>query len=331
MHAPPLRVPAHHHGGVPARLPDDRPFTTADALRVGLSRRELDALIEAGAVTRKSHGRYAKTSANYLVRAHVVARLNELKSQSDATFVVAHHTAAVIHGLRTPSLPAAGMLTVLCAPSTRRPAYNDDVIILPANYVDDDVTLIDGIAVTTLERTALDLARGFSLSTAFVSLDHALTMGATRRRLMDVRDRMSGWPGTRILNQAIQLADGRSETALESASRGAMIAAGLPAPELQMWVEGTSGQHFRADFAWVEQRTIGESDGFGKFSDRGEYSKQTFRDSDLREAGWTVIHWSFEQIMAGRRPALQWLATALRAPLIPPLHCENSRKTRRVA
>ncbi len=315
---------------MPYRLPSDRPFTTGEALALGLSRRELDGFIAARLITRCSRGRYQLGDADYVLRAHALARLAELHLKSSTSYVAAHETAAIIHGLRTPDIPVPGKLTVLCSPQDRRPDYNDDVTVLPARCGLEDIVSIYGVAVTSLERTALDLARGLLLSRSLVSLDHALALGVTRDSLMAVRDHMSGWPGTRILNQAIELADSQSETALESASRGAMLGAGLPAPRIQVWVEGASGAPYRTDFAWVSQRVIGESDGLGKFSSRGEYNKQIFRDSDLREAGWTVVHWTFEQIMKGERPALQWLATALNAPLMP-LHRRNSRGTRRVA
>ena len=58
------------------------------------------------------------------------------------------------------------------------------------------------------------------------------------------------------------------------------------------------------------------------------------QERDLRAAGWTVVHWTFEQMLLGDRPALRWLEQALgvRASADPGwLHSSRPPSRRRVA
>jgi len=298
-----------HGSRMPAQLPHDRPFSTAEAVSRGVSRHRLRTLLANGELKQPARGWYERVGMGRIL-ARDAANRAELHS---APLVSAHVTAAALHGLRVPTPDER--LFFVCPRAEQQPDYGPSVVVLPAGVGPGDITTLAGTAVTTLERTALDLARGCSLEFALVPIDHALTLGATLASLRSARERMRGWPGTRILDVALAHADGRSESALESMSRGAMITAGLSTPRLQYTTRGRSGKRWRADFVWVDEKVIGEADGFGKYATRGEHEKQTFRDEDLKAAGWTVVHWTFEQMLTGGRPALRWLADALNHPL----------------
>lgn len=309
-------------------LPADRPFTTAEASALGWSRAQLARLVAVGLLIRESRGWYRRIDAECDpgTRARIRAQ------HSPTTLIAAHTTAAAIHGLRTPTQDVRTFYA--CPPEQRRPDYQPGVVILPATVRKQDTTYIHGVLVTSLARTALDLARGCSLEFALVPIDHALTLGASKAELEKARKGMRGWPGTRVLDPAIAAADAASESALESMSRGSIVAAGLPLPQLQSVVRGKSGREFRADFMWRDARVIGEADGFGKYATRGEHEKEKYRDGDLKAAGWTIVHWTFEQMLVGDRPALRWLADALRVTPTsdpPRLHSRNAPRRRRVA
>lgn len=308
---------------MPTRLPANRPFTTAEAERLGIPRQRLGRLVDLGVLSRLSRGRYVRDD----MQLHLASAAGHRAARGPTRLVAAHETAAALLGLRTPQTPD-GTLYFVCEPARRRPDYQPGTVILPAAISRVDITSIDGTRSTTLVRTALDLARGQSLARALIPIDHALALGVTMRQLEACRSRMKGWPGTRVLDRALAVADARSESALESMSRGAIIVSGLPTPDLQCVIRGQSGTRWRVDFIWPTQRVIGEADGFGKYATRGELAKEKFRDGDLRALNWTVLHWTFEHIMLGRRPALDWLAKALHSPV---LHSQSARATRRVA
>jgi hypothetical protein len=184
---------------------------------------------------------------------------------------------------------------------------------------DDCVTEVEGMRVTTIPRTGVDLARGGSLPEALVALDSAglalaledsaVSPGSfrsveLRRELLDrVRPQLEAaydgvrtWPGTVVVRDALSLLDLGSESPFESRSRAWIIRAGLPAPVTGFPVRGASGRCFFADMAWPERRVLGEADGTGKYG-RDEATIRTRlraereRQRDLEDAGWTVVRW----------------------------------------
>src|SRR4051812_39881118 len=86
--------------------------------------------------------------------------------------IVSHQSAAVLHGLR---LWGARLDRVHV--TRRPPAWNDTSKVLVAHVGrirNDEVDVLDGVAVTTAIRTALDLARSLPYEAAVVVLDAAL-------------------------------------------------------------------------------------------------------------------------------------------------------------
>lgn len=299
-------------------------------MSLGVNRERLSTLVHRGILERTSRGWYRCVGAPQSTAVLVGAIIAELDPRVAARLVVGHETAALLHQLRTPHRPSLERVTVICAPHEQRPDYRPNLTVLPAGIGPDDVVLHQGMRVTSLSRTALDLARGLALEYALVSVDHALALGAPRQELWSARKRMPRWPGARSLDAAIECGSAQAESALESMSRGVMIRAGIPSAQLQRQVQGASGKWWRPDFCWPEQRLIGEADGQGKYATRTEHGKEKFRDEDLRCAGWRVVHWTFEHMLTGDQPAIGWLAQALEVQPIP-LHRRSSAGNRRVA
>ena len=95
-----------------------------------------------------------------------------------------------------------------------------------------------------------------------------------------------------------------AESVLESLIRLILVFAGLPQPEMQVWLSGRSGKRFRVDFYWREWRLIGEADGFGKYGNspqeiREALSRERQRQRDLEDAGYVVIRLVWDDL---RRP-----------------------------
>lgn len=105
-------------------------------------------------------------------------------------------------------------------------------------------------------------------------------------------DLMSGWPGSAILQQALDAADALAESALESLARGSFIVAGLPAPVLQAEVVANR-RRYRLDFLWPLARLILEVDGMIKYDDKQIMLDEKRRHNDLQAAGYTVLRCGF--------------------------------------
>ena len=186
--------------------------------------------------------------------------------------------------------------------------------LMPAHVVD-----IDGLRVTSVARTAVDLARAGDLSHALVATDSALrlllatsypdlngrlrqgTVSAgdvecARGELTDVVATMTGWPGVRTARTAVAAADPASESPFESWSRGWIVAVGLPSPVLNLALTGASGRRYFGDFVWPEHGVVGEADGIGKYGASGDQVRTAIRAErerqlDLEAAGWRFVRW----------------------------------------
>ena len=242
---------------------------------------------------------------------------------------VAHAAAGAILGIASPWERDARELDVIVPGQAERRDGGIRVhqSRLPAHHVIE----VRGIRVTTPARTAVDLARGEPPERALVPLDSAArllvaaqaglwTPGATtavtartarawreavrdpvlveaaRAALREAYGQVFGWPGTRVVREVLDLVDPASESAFESWSRGVMLQAALPSPEVGVAVRGASGAEYWADFLWRGRRLIGEADGWGKYGGtvpdvRDRISRERRRQQDLEAAGWRLLRW----------------------------------------
>jgi hypothetical protein len=144
----------------------------------------------------------------------------------------------------------------------------------------------------------VDLARCLPRRDGVVVADSALRSGlATKAAFRAVLADCARWPGITEARWVVAFSDAGSESALESLGRLAFSEYGLPPPELQVWVGSEDeGQIGRADFFWREHRTIAEADGAFKYDNRGKAIAQLRRDARLRDAGFEVVHFTWNEI-----------------------------------
>jgi hypothetical protein len=217
--------------------------------------------------------------------------------------VISHSSAAVLHGL-----PVWSSAVSQVHLTRNRPGGGKSrtlVRVHGARLADQDVTIIDGIAVTSLLRTVLDLCRTLPIEQAVAAGDRALAYGLVVEGLEEALDRLGRSPGVRQARRAIQLMDGRSESAGESVSRVRIVSDGLPAPEPQLVIRSPSGTFVaRVDFGWEEQQTVGEFDGkvkYGRLLKPGQriedlVAKEKGREDAIRDLGWKVVRWIWEDL-----------------------------------
>lgn len=161
-------------------------LTTAQARGYGISRDQLNHLVDVGILERVEHGVYATTAVPDEHRSVRVAWLvlaptltaEERLADPTATGVVSHTSAAALHRLGD-LLDDVPEVTVAQRKQTRRPMR---VHHLP--LVSSDITLVDGLPVTTPERTVADLIRDGH------DLDHIarLTGEGLTRGVIDLSD-----------------------------------------------------------------------------------------------------------------------------------------------
>lgn len=172
---------------------------------------------------------------------------------------------------------------------------------------------IDGLLVTPLARTVIDLAARLPFDAAVVAADAALRRtdfplnGLPRTRLTSaaLRSELQLLPhrhGAVRAALVVNFADAGAQLPGESLSRVSLMRAGIPAPVLQQSLRGASGKEYFGDFWWPGPRLIGEFDGAVKYSDpaylAGRTPQQALieekeREDDLRLAGYRMCRWGW--------------------------------------
>ena len=179
----------------------------------------------------------------------------------------------------------------------------------------------DGIRVTSLARTVVDVARTATFEQAVAMTDAALAgMKPTRWRtgrtplsksqLIGDLESLGSVRGRAKCRGVLEFAEGASGSAGESLSRVAIHRLRLPAPELQVAFHDDAGLIGYVDFFWRTQGIIGEFDGVGKYV-REEFAggrstaqiviDEKIREDRLRALGFTVVRWGWRD---AREPAL---------------------------
>lgn len=295
-------------------LPFTGAFTAAEAHAAGITMRSLVHRVDRGEIVRLRRGVY--TVVGNADPADVI-RAALLTCRPGA--IVGFAAAAVLHGLPTVGPRVLQRVDVYAAPdaivSGGRPRIEVRVHHLPVPEA--QVMQLDGVLVTSLARTAVDVSRGFDIARAVVALDAARRAGVRLRDLWDARHATHGQRGVAVLDEALRECTPKSESPLESISRLRFVRAGLPRPVLQREVEGASGRRYRVDFCWPKQRVIGEADGAVKYADRAAVLAEKKREDDLRAAGWTVVRWGWDDIIRTPDAIVARLRRALSGRRLP--------------
>lgn len=142
---------------------------------------------------------------------------------------------------------------------------------------------VDGIPVTSLARTALDIARTHSFADATGSLDWALWHRRTghldKVDLVAELDSMNLRSGLRHLRRCVEFSTHLSDSFGESKTRAVIHLLEFEPPELQVEFHDREGSIY-PDYFWRSAMIAGEFDGKAKYT-RNEYTK-----GDPAEAVW---------------------------------------------
>jgi uncharacterized protein DUF559 len=226
--------------------------------------------------------------------------------------VASHEDAALVHGLALLDRPPTGSYSVTLPAGTalgraRRPAIRLRTSALPRRHV----TIREGIPVTTVARTVIDIARTTAFRAGVVTADSALyTRQTSVAQLSAVMWDCDRWPGIKRARQVVAFSDPRAESAFESIARVAFRDGGLPPPMLQVWIGGTEHMIGRVDFLWSDQWTIAEADGAAKYADPDRARKQIRRDTELRRAGYEVVHFTWRDLASDPAGVVQSIRVA---------------------
>jgi very-short-patch-repair endonuclease len=165
---------------------------------------------------------------------------------------------------------------------------------------DDERAVHEGVPVTSVHRTILDLA-------AFVDLDVVVAMIKEaeylnrwdRRSLPDLLESYRGKRGSRKVRSALDRITedppGRTRSKLEERFAPFLRRHRLPLPRFNDWIL-LGPKRFQVDCHWPRLRQIVELDGWEGHSTRSAFQDDRARDRALHAAGFSVVHLTWAQL-----------------------------------
>ncbi len=158
---------------------------------------------------------------------------------------------------------------------------------------ESEVRILNGMRLTSLERTIIDCARLLPFEPGVIVADSGLAQGADQDALRRLVAEGRGTRGIRRVREVLAAADGRAESPAETRFRLLLNEWNLPDAELQLWISTTGGRE-RVDFGWSSRRLVIEVHGYAKYFDYGppdeKIAAQQAREARLVAAGWRVLN-----------------------------------------
>jgi very-short-patch-repair endonuclease len=209
--------------------------------------------------------------------------------------VLSHRSAAGLWGVAPRSAHAIEATRPTNA--RRRPGLIAHRARVPA----DERTVVDGIPVTSVPRTFLDLAAVVTRRRLERALHEMEVQGLTNEpSIPDLLERYPRRRGTAILRAILgegAAARGVTRNDFEERFAALVDAYGLPRPRFNADV-AVAGRFFSADCLWAKERLIVELDGRAVHGTGRAFESDRERDRLLLVEGWRVMRVTWRQLEA---------------------------------
>ena len=255
-----------------------------------MSAEEIDWRVKRGRLHRLHAGVYAV--GHRLIPSHGWLMAAVLSSEPEAA--LSHRSAAALWGLRGYSERAVDVTVPRKSTSTKQIRRHHSP--LP----DDERTVEEGIPVTTVPRTILDLAATESADTVENLLRESEYLQLSDRlSLPDLLERYPGKRGIRKVHLALKRLEeepeGRRRSRLEERFSPFLRKHHLSLPRYNDWIV-LGARRFQVDCHWPGLRQIVELDGWQGHSTRTAFREDRARDRRLVAAGYSITHITWSQL-----------------------------------
>ncbi|BBY19684.1 hypothetical protein [Mycolicibacterium litorale] len=194
--------------------------------------------------------------------------------------IIAGRAAAALHGAKW--VDATTPIEIITAHGRRR----DGLIVREERIGDDEVVRVGELPVTSLARTAFDLARHLPRDVAVVHLDSlSAATGVTAADTNGLAQRYRGGRGVRRSLTALALMDAGAASPQETRLRLTLIDGGLPKPRTQIRVFDGYSEAF-IDMGYDEPKVGLEYEGAHYATNRGQYVHDIGRAELIEREGW---------------------------------------------
>lgn len=266
-------------------------ISLAQLRALGLSERGVRNAVAAGRLHRVHRGVYAVGRADLTSEGHWMAAILTCGEGAVLSYV----TAAAHFGIRPSAASQIDVTIPRAAPVSRRKLR----VHRHPDLTSADVTTHEGLPVTNVSRTLLDLASILRRSEVARACDQAAILRLYDQREMDdVLLRSRGRKGVRLLRQVLaegDLGENVPMSPLEEGFLSLVLEAGLPKPGINRWLR--LGDHYlRVDFIWYEDRLVVETDGARYHSTGFARLRDQERDCLLDNYGWNHARFDWNDV-----------------------------------
>lgn len=248
----------------------------------GLTQSGINKRAEAGELHRVHRGVYALGRPDLSAQGRWMAAVLACGSNASLSFA----KAAALHEVRQ----SESTITDVTVPAGRPLPCHEGVRAHRAALEPRDVTVIDGIPVTSLARTFLDLACVVGDEALERAMNQAVILKSfDTRAIEDLLRRSKGRRGVRRLRRVLERGDLSGEnvpkSGLEVRYAALCAAAGLPKPEINRYLL-LGDEYHQVDFLWRKERVVVETDG-GPYHQTGwQRARDDHRDRLLTAYGF---------------------------------------------
>jgi uncharacterized protein DUF559/putative AbiEi antitoxin of type IV toxin-antitoxin system len=207
--------------------------------------------------------------------------------------VLSHRSAAAHWGL----LDTAQSRTDVTAPRSREGVPG--IRLHRSRSLDArDTTTHEGIPITTIARTLLDLAatvrkdrleRALAQSERLQLYDHVA--------ITDVIARSNGHRGTGALARATAQEPKLTRSELEAMFLALVRRAGLPEPDANSSLDAPDHPGLEPDFYWRQHRLVVETDGWETHGTKSAFRTDRRKDAALTAAGYRVMRFTYDDVV----------------------------------
>lgn len=292
---------AHEVGHVVAMSEMHRKAYELALANGGVIRR--DDLMALGFTARMIEGRIRRGQFSILTRG--VYKLAESNNPRDVLrtvlavwpgAVVSHDSAARLHGF-----PYASSDRLVVSHHSRTTRLFPGVEVRRTHDMDGwHVTQADGIRVTTVARTVVDLAADRPPALIGRTVDRLVSDG--RVELLEIESVVGavarrGKPGITTMRKVLEVRSGadRSASMLERRGRDLIRAAGLPMPRSEYPIPWTVDRRF--DEAYPEFKIAIEWDSRKYHGQLSAFQADRARDRDAAIHGWRILRFTWDDVI----------------------------------
>lgn len=182
------------------------------------------------------------------------------------------------------------------APRSRRYSHRGVRVHRPLELPDSDVTIVDGVPVTSVSRTLVDLA-GAMRPAALVRVVHEAQVAGVLDQ-EDLVATIDAAPGRRGVGRLRAFAAGDmapTKNEFERRFREFLTRARLPPGETNQLLE-LDGRIVEADVVWHKQKVIVELDGYAVHGTRRNFETDRARDIDAAAAGYRTLRVTWRKL-----------------------------------